>query len=366
MKILHLSTTDIIGGAAKAAYRIHKGLLDQGVSSKMLVRVKDTDDYTVKRLDNNLDKLQYKINHIAENLAIKPYLGKEKDFFSPGLFGDRSFLKYIKSYNPDVVHLHITNAGFLSIDGIKEINKPIVWTLHTKWAFTGGCHFDNCNLHQNQCQKCPCIGSKNSYDLSSFVHNKKKKAWKNMDFTIVSPSEWLAECAKSSFLMKDQRVETIPNGLDLNLYKPLDKGFVRDALALPQDKKLILFGASNSLEDERKGYKYLIEAIKKLSDGGKLQNTEIVIFGSEEPEKHPDLNFKIHYLGSLRDNISMPLVYSAADVMIVPSLQEAFGQTASESLACGTPVVAFKTTGLLEIVDHKSNGYLLICVILMI
>jgi len=180
---------------------------------------------------------------------------------------------------------------------------------------------------------------------------------KNLDLTIVTPSSWLCKCAKKSSLFYKTRVEIIPNGIDLNRFKPIDKNIARDILCLPKDKKLMLFGAAGALNNQNKGFHLLKEALKNISYK-ENKNIELLIFGSSKPRDEENLGFKTNYLGRLNDEMSLALVYSAADVMIVPSMQEAFGQTASESLACGTPVVAFGNTGLLDIVDHKENGYL--------
>jgi glycosyltransferase involved in cell wall biosynthesis len=151
----------------------------------------------------------------------------------------------------------------------------------------------------------------------------------------------------------------IHNGLDPEQYKPIDKPLARELMKLPQDKQLILFGALGATSDRRKGFHLLQPALQRLSQsaGRGNENIEIVVFGASQPENAIDLGFKSHYLGSLHDDIALALVYSAADVMIVPSVQEAFGQTASESLACGTPVVCFDSTGLKDIVEHQKNGY---------
>ncbi len=141
-------------------------------------------------------------------------------------------------------------------------------------------------------------------------------------------------------------------------FKPLDKGLSRRTLDLPQDKKIVLFGAVNSVNDPNKGFRYLKQAMQLLATDGWSETTEVVIFGASEPSTHHDLGLKTRYLGYLHDDISLALIYSAADVAVVPSIQEAFGKTALEAMACGTPVVAFGATGLLDIVEHEQTGYL--------
>jgi len=168
----------------------------------------------------------------------------------------------------------------------------------------------------------------------------------------------MAECARSSSLFKDTRIETIPLGLDTEKYKPHHQHFAREVLNLPQDKQLVLFGAIGGTSDRRKGFHLLQPALQRLGAAGWQDSIELVIFGSSQPKIPVDLGFKTHYAGRLNDDLSLALVYSAADVMIVPSVQEAFGQTASEAISCGTPVVAFSATGLKDVVDHQHTGYL--------
>jgi glycosyltransferase involved in cell wall biosynthesis len=167
----------------------------------------------------------------------------------------------------------------------------------------------------------------------------------------------MAKCASASSLFQGLRVEVIPFALDTQRFRPADSKAARDLLNLPQDKQLVLFGAIDATGDTRKGFHLLQAALKRLSQDGWSDRLELVIFGSSAPEQPVDLGFPVHYLGRLQDDLSLRIAYAAADVMIAPSIEEAFGQTASESLACGTPVVVFRNTGLEDIVDHQQNGY---------
>jgi glycosyltransferase involved in cell wall biosynthesis len=323
----------------------------------MLVQSKKNDDYSVIGPQTKWQKIFGKIRPTLDSIPIRFYKQRKKIIFSPAILPD-NINKKIQGINPDIIHLHWIAAGFIRIETLAKINKPIVWTLHDMWAFTGGCHYDEeCGKYSKNCGHCPTLGSHKKNDLSSKIWRRKKNSWGNLNLIIVTPSSWLGECAKKSSLFCKTRIEVIPNGIDLNRFKPIDKNMARDILCLSKDKKLILFGALNALGDERKGFLLLKEALKKLSFK-ENKDIELVIFGSSKPQNEEDLGFETHYLGHLRDEISLVVVYSAADVMIVPSIQEAFGQTASESLACETPVVAFGDTGLLDIVDHQKNGYL--------
>jgi glycosyltransferase involved in cell wall biosynthesis len=227
------------------------------------------------------------------------------------------------------------------------------------WGFTGGCHVTGeCDRYTASCGSCPQLNSNKDRDLSRWVWERKVKAWKDLNLTLVSPSSWLADCASASSIFRNTRIEVIPHGLDTQKFRPVNQRLAREILNLPQDKKLILFGALEATSDRNKGFHLLLPALQELSKSGYSHDWEVVIFGASQPETPPNLGFKTHYLGHLYDDISLISVYSAADVMLVPSLQESFGQTASESLACGTPVVAFNSTGLKDIVEHQQSGYL--------
>ncbi|XGV94362.1 MAG: glycosyltransferase family 4 protein (plasmid) [Leptolyngbya sp. BL-A-14] len=355
MKVLHLSTTDVEGGAARAAHRLHQGLRSAGIESQMLVRAKFGIDRDVIADNAPLTKLGPRL----DSLPLRLYPHRALAMFSSQWAPD-ALVPTVAQLNPDVVLLHWVCNGFLNIDSLRQFNKPLIWLMHDMWAFTGGCHYtQECDRYTAQCGKCPHLQSSRDWDLSRWIWQRKAKAWRNLNLTIVSPSTWLAECAQASFLLKDVPVVVIPHGLDLERYKPRDRQFARNLLHLPLDKQLILFGASpGTTGDARKGFQYLAPALEKLAQMGWGQTIELVVFGGNPPDNPPNLGFKIHYLGQFQDDLSLSLVYSAADVMVVPSVQEAFGQTASEALACSTPVVGFKATGLKDIVNHATNGYL--------
>ena len=354
MKSLLINTSDIQGGAARATYRLHKGLQEIGIDSKMLVQKKISDDPSVIGPISYFGNKMSNVSYFLDRLPLKYYHNYQHTPWSPQWL-PKSLHKKIKSIDPDVVHLHWICGGFVPVKEIAKIDKPIVWTLHDMWAFTGGCHVGACDKYEGQCGSCPQLGSKKEYDLSSWVWRRKKKYWEGLDFTVVTPSHWLANCARSSSLLGDKRIEVIPHGLDLQKFRPITKDDARKALNLPLDKNLILFGAMNSTKDKNKGFQYLKSAIGMLSED---LDIEAVVFGNSEHENNDTFKIPIRYLGHISNDKQLSLLYSSADVMVVPSIQEAFGQTASEAMACGTPVVSFNSTGLIDIVKHKENGYL--------
>jgi len=358
MKSLLINTSDISGGAARAAYRIHKGMQEIGISSKMLVQSKTSDDKSVIGPGNKLKRGLALLRPTFDSAFKKLFSGGSKTIFSPAWLPFSGILSQINSISPDIVHLHWICDGMLRIEELKRINKPIIWTLHDMWSFTGGCHYsDGCERFQQACGNCPQLNRSGKNDLSHSVLRRKKKAWSKLNITIVTPSTWLAECAKESSLFSGRRMEVIHNGLNLNLFKPINKTTAREIWNLPINKKLILFGAMSATSDRRKGFDLLYEGLRQLSAQWS-DKAELVVFGSSEPENPPDFGLPVHYLGRLQDDVGLALLYSAADVMVVPSRQDNLPNTVVEPLACGTPVVAFDIGGMPDMIDHKRNGYL--------
>jgi glycosyltransferase involved in cell wall biosynthesis len=354
MKVLHLSTFDLAGGAARAAYRIHQGLLGIDIDSQLVVQHKQSNDRTVTTAES---KLLAKLRSIGDGYPLTSYRHRQQ-LFSPQWFPD-DLVKSIDRFAPDILNLNWVCNGFVPVEALAKFKQPLVWTLQDMWAFTGGCHYTlGCDLYTLSCGNCPQLQSDREADLSRSVWQRKAKAWKNLNLTVVTPSQWMAKCVEASSLFQNVRLEVIPFGLDTNVFKPTDARGARELLNLPQDKQLILFGAIDATGDTRKGFHLLQIALKQLREAGWGDRLELVVFGSSKPDRPIDLGFPIHYLGKLQDDLSLRIAYAAADVMIAPSIEEAFGQTASESLACGTPVVVFANTGLADIVDPHQNGYI--------
>jgi len=358
LKPLLLNTTDISGGAARAAYRLHTGLKHIGVNSQMLVGKKFSDDPGVIGPLSKWARGFARIYPTIDALPLLLYQREETAIFSPAILPD-NLSSRVYALDPDLIHLHWIAGGFLRIETLHKFQKPVIWTLHDMWAFTGGCHYDyGCGRYRNECGICPQLSSKRRYDLSRFVWRRKKKSWQNLEITFVTPSKWLAECAKSSSLFQNYRIVVIPNGLDINCFKPINKKTARNILALPPDKKLILFGAERAAADKRKGFQYLAPAFKKLQNHGLHEEAELIVFGTSEPADSPEFGLKTRYMGILHDDVALALLYAAADVFVLTSTQDNLPNTIMEAFACGIPAVAFNVGGIPDMIEHKANGYL--------
>ena len=358
MKIVILSTIDIGGGAARAAYRLHKGVQSVGIDSQMLVQTKYGDDHTVIGPQTKLQKGLAIIKPTLDSLPLQLYPKRNNVIFSPAILPNNIATK-VTRLDPDIINLHWVAGGFLKPKTLKHFNKPLIWTLHDMWAFTGGCHYDEeCARYRESCGKCPVLVSSNNRDLSRWIWKHKYEAWKDLDFIVVTTSRWLGDCAKASSLFHNKQVRVIPSCLDLSIFKPFNKQIARELLSLPQDKKMILFGAMNSTSDKRKGFQHLQSALQEMVNNKYGTEIELIVFGSSEQSDIPNLGLKTHYFGTLHDDISLALLYNASDVLVAPSTQENLANTVMEALACGTPCVAFGIGGMSDMIEHKRTGYL--------
>ena len=354
MKIFQLNQYDISGGAARAAYRIHHALRQHGIDSTMLVNQATAGDWTVSCQKTKLSKLLVRLRPELAGLLTKALKTENPILHSPA-FVPSEWSKKLNASDADIIHLHWINAEMISVADIGQITKPLVWTLHDMWAFCGAEHYTEDNrwrdgyLHNNR----PIYES--GFDLNRWTANRKLKHWRT-PMHIVASSRWLADCAKKSVLMREWPITVIPLAIDVDIWKPMDKRIARQLLNLPLDTHLVLFGAMGGGNDLRKGFDLLSNAIRQLR--GLSSKLELLVFGQLAPQNPIDLGFPIHYTGHLHDDISLRLLYCAADVMVVPSRQEAFGQTGSEAQCCGTPVVIFDSTGLRDLVVHEQTGYL--------
>lgn len=354
IKPLIINSTDIQGGAARAAYRIHQALRLHGLDSTMAVNVSTSGDWTVQ---SHQTKLAKGLARLRPQLGSLPRQWLRTDnpiLHSPGIIPS-TWPQRLNCTDADVLHLHWVNNEMLSIHDISKLGKPVVWTLHDMWAFCGAEHYtEEFRWRQGYCKdNRPSYES--GFDLNRWTWNRKRKYWQK-PLQIVTPSQWLADCVTKSALMGDWPVRVVPNTINTDIWQPFDQNLARKLLHLPIDVPLLLFGALNGSRDPRKGFDLLQAALNHLR--GQMPGLQLIVFGQLAPKEPIDLGFPIHYMGHLHDELSLRILYSAADVMTIPSRQDNLPNTGLEAHACGTPVIAFNTCGLPDIVEHLQTGYL--------
>ena len=354
-----LNTFDSVGGAARAAERLQRGLRTLEIDARLLVQFKFGDSSEVICNTSPLVNMLRRLKIFLGLLPVRFYSRRAENNFSPALLPD-NLLEEVASCDPDIIHLHWLGAGFFQVETLRKLSqlgKPLVWTLHDSWAFTGGCHvpFD-CTRYLQRCGTCPVLGSDRERDLSRRTWERKKSAWRNLDLTVVTPSRWLADCARASSLIRHRRVEVIPNGIDTEVFKPIGRQEARRMLGLPEDKQIILFGAVGGSADPNKGFQLLLPALERLA--GADFDLLALVFGGSEDSSLAVSGLPVANLGSICDDRRLAAAYAAADVFVVPSLLENLPTTVLEAMAAGTPCVAFRQGGVPEIIDHGISGYL--------
>jgi glycosyltransferase involved in cell wall biosynthesis len=354
MKVVHLNYSDSIGGAARAALRIHHAARGAGIDSSLVVNRAALADPTVIGPATVPGRLLAKSRRILADPWRSLLKGGSPGLHSPACIPSR-WASRLNASATDVVHLHWINCEMMSIADIGRLTKPVVWTLHDMWAFCGAEHYTDGVRWRDGYSATNRPPRESGFDLDCWTWQRKQRHWLR-PFQIVTPSRWLADCVAQSALMGDWPVTVIPNPIDTEVWRPVDKLLARQRLNLPPSAPILLFGALGGDEDPRKGFDLLRDALQQLR--GRVNGLELVVFGQLAPSQDTSLGFPVRHTGYLHDDEKLRLLYSAADAVAVPSRLEAFGQTASEAHACGTPVVAFNTGGLADIVAHRQTGYL--------
>jgi len=365
LKVVHINTYDGNGGAGRACLRLNNALISQGIDSKVVVHYKFGDNPAVLTFNTTaLQKAYTAATIVLERLLAKRLLKPLKRTpFSFTWFG-RSVIHHPDVKAADVIHLHWVNHSFLNpahLAELAKLNKPIVWTFHDSNAFTGGCHVRyTCDHFVRQCGYCPLLKKADADDASHKIWLQKQEAYQQLNFNIVAPSSWMLSSVLMSSLMQDKPALQIPNTLETNIFKPADKAQAKKQLGLPEDKFIFLTGFMPSRKDMHKGTSYLLESLELLKErlGVNAQHIELVVFGNRNAKDVPDFSFKTSFLGTINDDAKLAMCYAAADVFLIPSLEDNLPYTVMESLSCGTPVVAFTTGGIPDMVQHLQNGYL--------
>ena len=364
IRVVHISANDIRGGAARAAYRLHSALNAAGVVSRMFVRKRTSQDSSASAVKQTNGWLRRRLRAWRKQRIKREFeqyqgiLGVDYDFFTDdrSIYGNEA-LEQLPDC--DVIHLHWI-AGFIDYQtffpAIARRRIPIVWTLHDMNPFTGGCHYNRgCERFIEGCGACPQLKSSDARDLSRQIFLRKQFAFSQLApdmLHLVTPSRWLADEARRSALLRRFPVSVIPNGLDTRVFAPRDRRTAREIFNIPLDRNVLLFVAG-SLKDVRKGLVFLPQALAHVPNAEHL-----LLVSVGKTEWATDMNIPYHALGMIDDDRLLSLAYSAADVFVLPSLQDNLPNTVMESLSCGTPVVGFDVGGIPDMVRPGVTGVL--------
>ena len=357
MKIIHVSTSDLAGGAARAAHRLHDGLRRLGEDSEMLVLRSDGHDPHIHEFhppQNPLAQLRRRLRRFRIERDFSPCV-RTRPAGLEAFTDDRT--KYGRSVwkrfpDCDVINLHWTR-GFLDLgDFFHHAPAPVVWTLHDMNAFTGGCHYAlGCVKFRVACGACPQLGSHDVNDLSRQIWLRKEGSYRKSDLHLITPSRWMEQKVRESSLLKSKPVSTIPYGLDTAVFAPFEKNTARNKFQIPPHASVVLFVA-DFLDNQRKGFSFLVEALNRL----RLQDVVLVSMGKDPP--NCELRARHIHLGRLNDDGLLAMAYSAADLFVIPSMEDNLPNTVLEAMACGTPVVGFDAGGIHDMVRDNLTGRL--------
>ncbi len=365
MKVLLINTFESRGGAAVACKRLAKALNKQGIEINMLVLKKTSNDEMITGVvKGKQTELLSKMTFLLERVHI--YLINR--FSKKNLFAVSTAGFGIAIHNhelvrqADIIHFHWINQGFLTIGEIGKLmrlGKPVVWTFHDMWPFTGVCHHAHtCDNYTQKCGNCPFLFYPSNNDLSANVLKKKKDCYGTSLFEVVTVSNWLANKARESSLLKNHNITVIPNTLPLELFQKKEKISSRKEIGLPLGKKIFIF-CSAKIDDPIKGFDFLVDALVNIKEKVDLDKVHLVLIGQIKSDKDfpATLPVSTTKLGGV-DEAMLPKIYSSADVLVAPSLYETFGQTIIEAQSCGCVPVCFNNSGQTDIIIHKETGYL--------
>jgi glycosyltransferase involved in cell wall biosynthesis len=356
MRIANVSTFATRGGAARAAYRLHREFLRLGADSRFC-SARDAvsgDPTAVPLARHKSERLRFQAANYLEKLS----LGKHRptnDNFHANAWRHLERRSLDPLHEADVICLYWV-AGMLTPQQIGSFGQPVVWRLSDCWPFTGGCHYPGtCRKFESECGECPVLGSHRKRDLSWREQERKRAVYAQKRITVVAPSHWIAREARRSRLFSQQDVRVIATGVDTNMFRPGPKAHLRQQLGFPPDAFVILTGAQNPSGDPRKGLAAVMAALQKIRDQLPAR-VMLAVFGTSAPIVGSPISAVS--LGALADDLSLSQVYAACDVFVCASSEDNLPNTVLESMACGVPVVAFSVGGIPEAVDDEQNGWL--------
>lgn len=353
LRVIQLSPGDV---SDRAALRIHRALLDEGVRSRLWVDESRSGEWSVEEADQGMPRIPVRLRRILDAQIRRVFQpaspGDHTAAFLPSAWSGR-----INEEDADLVHLHGRVADMMSIADIGRIRKPVVWTLQDMWGFCGAEHHALDSRWQEGYLQTNRPRGEKGFDLNRWTWRRKFKHWQQ-PMHIVCPNHWLANRVRESALMWDWPVSVIPNAIDTDRWKPLDQAMARELLGLDPDPAMILVESTGDKDDPRSGLDLLQAALHMLNDAIPLSAPELLVFGRPTPDALRGTGLSVRHVGPLNDELSLRILHAAADLLVLPAGQNSPSSAALEALACGTPVVGFDSCGFNDIVSHEQTGYL--------
>jgi glycosyltransferase involved in cell wall biosynthesis len=358
LKILFINKYDVTGGAAVAAFRLHKALESEfNTEDLFLVGIKRSNLSNVipTRKPGFQNFMERGFNFLFNQIGLQYK-------FHP--FSSGTILRTARKFSPDIISLHNAHGGYFKTSLLIELSKiaPVIWTLHDMWAFTanaahtfGDDSYKYMKSGKGENKLFPQIG----LNTGNWLLKEKKRIYSHSNLTIVTPSKWLLELASQSPVLIGKKLINIPNGIDLNIFQPRENTSVRHELGIPDDAKIIIFGAEKVMSGNYKGGEDLINILKKL-DSGLDQKIHLIIIGQSDLKKYYEFkNFEIHETGYIFEEERMAKYLSASDIFVYPTKADNLPNALVEAAACGTPAVTYDVGGCKEIVVDNESGFVI-------
>lgn len=381
LRILQVNSQDLGGGAEQVAWNLFKAYQSLGHTSWLAVGAKQSQDPDVLTIPHRrlgfwawfsrekpefhsikqreaTSGLNFITRVLATAIAIPEQLLGIEDFNHPG---SKRLLSLPPSL-PDIVHVHNLHNNYFDLRYLKLLSRqvPVFLTLHDAWLLSGHCaHSLDCQQWQTGCGHCPDLGIYPAIrrDSTAFNWRRKRKIYKDSQLYVVTPSQWLMNKVNNSMLDKLE-ARVIHNGVNLGIFRPVDRNSIRERLNLPKRTSILLFTANNALKNSFKDYTTIEQAVTQVNLSDSIKESLIfLILGSDKPDEKQIGNVRIRYIPFERNPAQVAHYFQAADIYLHAAHADTFPNTVLESLACGTPVIATAVGGIPEQIDDGVTGF---------